>query len=387
MVIPALPFLPGAEKKIFSVDDARQHARRRLPRMVFDYIDGAAGSERALARNREALDGVLLSPRALVNVDKRSLSTRLFDRDWDLPFGISPMGMCNLSWPGGDSMLAEAAQKNGIPIGLSTAASSSIEAMAEKAGDHLWFQLYVGQSIDLGLELVERAATAGCQALILTVDVPVVAARTRDQRNGFKAPLRIGPRQFLDLALHPEWSLRTLQQGVPQLANFSNDDGSNQQFNREEGRGKLTWEFLRTLREHWSGKLIIKGISHPEDAKQAQELGVDAIYVSNHGGRQLDSAPASITRLKQIRQALGTETTLLFDSGVRSGDDIVRALACGADYVFVGRPLLYSMGAAGAPGLQRIIDLLSLQTSTVMAQIGVTAIEQIDQSCLVGSST
>jgi len=287
-------------------------AKRQLPKLVFDYYEGGAGSELALARNRKALDNLLLSPRALVNVDKRDLTTRFLDKDYPLPFGIAPMGMCNLAHPQTDLALAEQAKQRTMPMGLSTAASTSIEEVAAIAGDKLWFQLYVGQSIDLGLELVERAKTSGCQVLILTVDVPVVAERLRDRRNGFQAPMKIGPKQFIDFALHPHWSLRTLKTGTPELANFvsrtpqpdASGDSKIQQFSREEGRGKLTWEFLKTLRDIWKGKLVIKGILHPDDARHAVELGVDAVYVSNHGGRQLDSAPAAITQLRRIREAL-----------------------------------------------------------------------------------
>lgn len=383
MVIPAIPFLPPSLTKLHCVSDARQLARRRLPKLVFDYVDGAAGIESSALRNEQKLAAIELSQRALVNVDQRSLDTHMFERQWKLPFGIAPMGMCKLSWPGGDDILADAARANEIPIGLSTAASSSIEHMCKRAGDNLWFQLYVGQSIELGMELVERARNSGCQTLILTIDVPVVAARIRDQRNGFKAPLKIGPKQFLDFALHPEWSLRTLKDGAPTLANFDTGDDSSQKFNREEGRGKLTWDFLAQLRKQWKGKLVIKGISHVDDAKKAMDYGVDAIYVSNHGGRQLDAAPASITQLIKIRQTLGPDATLFFDSGVRSGDDIVRALACGADFVFLGRPFLYAMAANGACGLQQIIDVLAQQTSTVMAQCGVTSIADISSDILV----
>ncbi len=381
MVIPALPFFPPAT--LHSVPDARLFAQRRLPKLVFDYIDGAAGIEGAALRNQQALAAIELCQRALINVDQRSLTTRVFDREWKLPFGIAPMGMCNLSWPGGDNFLAQAAVANEIPIGLSTAASSSIEYMCDRAGKNLWFQLYVGQSIDLGMELVERAKNSGCETLILTIDVPVVAARIRDQKNGFKAPLKIGPKQFLDFALHPEWSLRSLKAGAPTLANFETGDGSKQKFDREEGRGKLTWEFLVELRRQWKGKLVIKGVSHVDDARKAIDAGVDAIYVSNHGGRQLDAAPAAITRLVEIRKALGPAATLFFDSGVRSGDDIVRAMACGADFVFLGRPFLYAMAAAGESGLQQIIDVLSQQVSTVMAQTGVTSVDQLTEDILV----
>ena len=292
--------------RIFSYSDARTMARRRLPRLVFDYMEGAAGDELAMARNRKALDAVLLSPRSLVDVDQRTLKTSFLKQDWDLPFGIAPMGMCNLAGPGTDQHFASAATHHNIPLGHSTAASSNIESMAAQTGDKLWFQLYVGQSIELGLQLVQRAKDSGCQTLILTVDVPEVAQRLRDKRNGFKAPLKIGPKQFLDFAFHPQWSLTTLAAGVPELANFKNDDGSTQQFNREDGRGKLTWEFLKQLREIWKGNLVIKGIMHTDDARQAADHGVDAIYVSNHGGRQLDSAPASITRLIVLESVILT---------------------------------------------------------------------------------
>lgn len=385
MVLPAIPFFPASAVSLHSIADARLRAQRRLPKLIFDYIDGAAGIEAAALRNQQALAAIELAQRALINVDQRSLATRVFDREWRLPFGIAPMGMCNLSWPGGDNFLSDAAVANDIPIGLSTAASSSIETMCDRAGSNLWFQLYVGQSIELGMELVERAEKSGCETLILTVDVPVVAARIRDQKNGFKAPLKIGPKQFVDFALHPEWSLRTLKAGAPTLANFDTGDGSKQKFNREEGRGKLTWDFLTQLRKRWKGRLVIKGISHVDDARQAMDSGVDAIYVSNHGGRQLDAAPAAITRLVEIRKALGPDATLFFDSGVRSGDDIVRALACGADFVFLGRPFLYAMAAAGEVGLQQIIDVLAQQTSTVMAQTGITSIDGITKDILVQS--
>lgn len=369
--------------RIFSYSDARTMARRRLPRLVFDYMEGAAGDELAMARNRKALDAVLLSPRSLVDVDQRILKTSFLKQDWDLPFGIAPMGMCNLAGPGTDQHFASAATHHNIPLGHSTAASSNIESMAAQTGDKLWFQLYVGQSIELGLQLVQRAKDSGCQTLILTVDVPEVAQRLRDKRNGFKAPLKIGPKQFLDFAFHPQWSLTTLAAGVPELANFKNDDGSTQQFNREDGRGKLTWEFLKQLREIWKGNLVIKGIMHTDDARQAADHGVDAIYVSNHGGRQLDSAPASITRLRQIRRALGSDMPLIIDSGIRSGDDIVRAYASGASFVMVGRPFLFAAAAAGKAGVTRFTDVLAQQTSSVMAQTGVTEIGEISEKMLV----
>ncbi len=373
--------LLGSSARLHSVEDARRAARWRMPKLIFDYVDGAAGAEQAALRNQQSLDDVQLQPRALVNVDKRDISHSFLGTQWQRPFGIAPMGMCNLTWPDADAMLAAAAVSNGMPVGLSTAASSSIEETWERAGENAWFQLYVGQSIDLGLSLVDRAATAGYTTLILTVDVPQVAPRLRDLRNGFKAPLKIGPRQFLDFALHPEWSIRTLLGGTPELANFRTESGHTA-FNREDGRGKITWEFLKQLRDHWKGQLIIKGIMHADDAMQARDLGVDAVYISNHGGRQLDSAPAAITRLPLIRQAVGADCPLLFDSGIRNGESIVKALASGADFVMLGRPYMYGIGAAGADGLQRIIDILSAEISQTMAQIGATGIADLDAGVL-----
>lgn len=370
---------------IHCVEDARRAARWRIPKLIFDYVDGAAVDELTALRNQQALDAITLLPRALTNVDKRSLETHFLGSTWQRPFGIAPMGMCNLTWPDADSFLCEAALEKGMPVGLSTASSSSIEKTFERAGTNAWFQLYVGQSVELGMELVDRAEKAGFETLILTVDVPQVAPRRRDLRNGFKAPLKIGPKQFIDFALHPEWSLRSLKAGVPTLANFQTD-GSNSSFNREAGRGRITWEFLDTLRQRWKGRLIIKGIMRPSDAVKARDAGVDAVYISNHGGRQLGSAPAAITQLPLIREAVGDEFPLVLDSGVRNGESVIKALALGADYVMLGRPYLYGLGAAGKPGLLRIIDLLSAEISTTMAQIGVTEISQLDKEVLGGEA-
>ena len=370
--------------KIFTCADARKYARRRMPRMTFDYIDGSAGDERACAQNVESIEAIRMLPRVLVNVEKRSLQKRLFDETWQLPFGIAPMGMCDLTWPGADAMLARAARQYGMPLVLSTMASSNIEVTAKRAGDHAWFQLYVGQSEEVGFDLVKRAQIAGYRNLILTVDVPEIGSRPREKRNGFQSPVRIGPKQFIDFALHPQWSLSTLRAGVPTLANVNLPDGK--EFKRNEARGKVDWDFLDRLRERWQGKLIVKGVLGCEDALRIRDAGVDAVYVSNHGGRQLDSAPPAIQMLPQIRAAVGADYPLLFDSGVRNGEAVIKALALGADFVFIGRPFLYAMGADGYDGLQQMVELIRSQVDISLAQLGCTDINAIDARYLLGGT-
>lgn len=367
---------------ILNVEDARQAARRRLPRMIFDYIDGAAGTERLNALNQSIFEAHRLQPRVLVNVENRQLGKTILGQQFDLPFGISPMGMCNLAWPDADFMLADAAQKYNIPVCLSTMGSSTIEQMRQRAGENCWFQLYVGASVNEAMSLVDRAEQAGYTHLILSVDVPVVAQRQRDVRNGFKAPLRIGPRQFFDFATHPVWSISSLFNGIPALANIEQNAPDGEKFNRDAGRGATDWSFLETLRQRWPHQLIVKGIMSVDDALQVKQYGADAVYVSNHGGRQLESAPTALEALIKIREVVGNDYPLLFDSGVRSGESVVKALACGADFVFMGRPFSYAVGAGQQRGLNQLVELFSREISSVIAQLGCTNMENIDASVL-----
>ena len=365
-------------------------AQRRLPRMIFDFIDGAAGNVQAMRLNQEGIVKIHLEPRVLVNVDQRSLKKSFLGRCWDLPFGIAPMGMCNLAWPGTDNLLAKAAAQYNMPLALSTMASSTIEAVHNWAGENGWFQLYVGQSEALAMDLIDRAKVAGYPVLILTVDVPQVAPRLRDLRNGFGMPLRIGPKQFWDFATHPRWSIQTLLTGTPKLANVPSDKGpssvpNDKTFNRNAGRGRVDWAFLARVRARWPRTLIVKGVLATEDAQRIQAAGADAIYVSNHGGRQLASAPPAIQMLPLIRDAVGPDYPLLFDSGIRNGEGVVKALALGANFVMMGRPFLYGVGAAGEAGLKAVIDLLSNEVSGTLAQIGRPDIEDIEQSVIVAN--
>ena len=366
------------------LDDLRRAARRRMPGITFALVDGAAGSEISNHLNCDRLEHVRLMPRVLVDISDRTLGKPFLGQNWGLPFGIAPMGMCNLAWPGTDKALAAAAVHYGMPVCLSTFGSSTIEDTRERAGDNAWFQLYVGPSVEGALELVARAEKAGYQYLVLTVDVPVVSARIRERRHGLEVPFRMQPRNFVDFALHPTWVFQTLIEGVPKPANVVLPDAgkSKTTFTRNEIRGHIDWDFLDRLRELWQGKLILKGVMSPADAVRIRDAGADAVYVSNHGGRQLDAAPPAIDMLPQIRAAVGSDYPLIFDSGVRSGEGIVKALALGADFVLLGRAFLYAAGAAGERGVFRLVDLLSEQVALTLGQIGYPDVGTIDRNAL-----
>lgn len=360
---------------IHSSADARRIARRRLPWMVFDYIDGAAGAETGAVRNRAAFDALEFRPRVLRDVSARALSVPLFGGSAGAPFGISPMGMCNLSGPGADMMLARLAARENVPLGVSTVASTAMEPLIEAANGNAWFQLYFSGDGEGTFKLVERAKAAGYKTIILTVDVPEVGRRPRELRHGFTMPFKIGPKQFIDFALHPQWSLAALFKGRPQMANF---DMPGYEFDRTESRAKADWDTLKRLRDMWPGNLVIKGILDAEDAVSLRDAGVDAVQVSSHGARQLESAPAPIVMLKEIRAAVGPDFPLFFDTGLRSGEDVIKAYALGANFTFLGRVLQFAIAAGGEEGLRRLWEVLRSETSITLAQIGATSLRLPD---------
>ena len=361
---------------VFSTEDARRIAHKRLPKMVYDFIEGAAGREVGVSRNEAAFDNIMLQPRVMEDVSERSLKTSIWDQSFDMPFGVAPMGMCNLACPNADKILADLANKFDFPICLSSAASSSIEDMGDWAGSRAWFQLYFSASEAASIAMVDRAREAGYETLILTVDVPQVSRRIRDLRNGFNLPFSMTPSAFWDFATHPKWSLTTLLAGTPSPKNFIDDNGKTR-FNRNGNRAGANWDFFKLLRKKWPGKLIVKGVTSTDDAKRVKNLGADAIYVSNHGGRQLDSVPPAIQLLPLIREAVGSDFPLLFDSGIRNGEDIVKALALGADFAMIGRPALLALGAEGVAGLSALLDCFCEDISVVMAQLGMKSIDDI----------
>ena len=373
-------------QKIFSIKDARELSRKRLPKLVFDFIDGASGDEKLAEINSRALDQIRLEPKVLRNVEKRSLKKKVLDYEFDFPFGFAPMGMTNLSWPGADSMLAAESARNNIPTCVSMASTTTLEKMYELSEGHSWMQLYIFQDENFVMELLDRAKNTGYEVAILTVDVPVLSRRTRDDKNGFSYPFKIGPKQFFDFATHPTWSLSTLLSGIPKPMNYVTSKSGDGIFKRKESRGSTDWDTLKRVRDKWKGKLIIKGVMSPDDAKLIKDAGADAIQVSNHGGRQLDSATAAINMLPLIRKSVGSEFPLIFDSGIRSGSDIVRALAFGADYAMIGRPVMYAMGADGRKGLRRIVEIIKEEASTTLGLVGLNDINDITSNIVIDNT-
>lgn len=361
-------------------EDLRGAARHRLPRVVFDFIDGAAGRETGLARNTQAFDAVSLMTRVLVDPPAGDLSVRLMGQDFALPFGCAPMGMCNLAGPGTDLALARAAARGRFPLGVSTAGSTAVELLMERSGGRAWFQLYVSGSIDEALALVDRAAAAQCSVLTLTVDTPRTGNRPRDTRNAFRTPFRMQLRHFIDFALHPRWSLSTLAAGAPRMVHF---DGLRPGgYDRSAPRRGANWDFLQRLRGHWKGQLVVKGVLNPEDARRLKALGVDAVQVSNHGARQLDSAPTPLQVLPAIRSAVGPDYPLILDGGVRQGEDVVKALALGANFVMLGRPFLYAATARGLSGVNALVDTLADDVRIALAQLGLASVGEIGPQVL-----
>jgi isopentenyl diphosphate isomerase/L-lactate dehydrogenase-like FMN-dependent dehydrogenase len=351
-----------------------------LPRMIFDFIEGGAGRELAVARNQNRFDEILLQPRVLEDVSVRSLETSFLNYSFDVPFGIAPMGMCNLVHHNADKIMCEVARTKNLPFCVSSASSTNLETVRNDTGDNSWFQLYMGNSLEHYMSLIDRAKKAGYQTLVLTADVPQVSRRTRDLRNGFKVPFKIGLRQLIDFAMHPSWSLNKILHGTPRPQNYDSYEGV--KFDRYASRAGLNWELLSQLRDTWQGNLIVKGITSPSDAQKIVSYGVDAIYVSNHGGRQLDSVPAAIDLLPTIRDMVGVEFPIVFDSGIRGGEDVLKALALGANFVMLGRPVLHAIGADGKKGLTSLFDAISEDISVGLAQLGLKNIQQINSSCV-----
>lgn len=370
-----------------SIGDLRELARRRVARMVFDYIDGAAGEERTASRNREALDELRLMPEVLVDVSDRSLSCRLFGDDLAMPMVVGPTGMNGASWPRGDLCLARGAARAGVPFVMSTAATSTLDDVRAAAGPSRWFQLYMLKDRALVLDLLRRVADGGFKVLELTVDTAVGGRRNRDIRNGFTLPFRWSAGNVLDAARHTRWALQMLRQGTPTLKVFAEllGDGARgdtiTDVMQQVLSASFTWREVAWLREHWRGPLVLKGLSAPRHARLARELGVDGAVVSNHGGRQLDGAGSTIEALPAFVEAAGGELTLLVDSGFRSGTDIAKALALGADAVQLGRATLYGLAAAGQPGVERALAILAHELDLAMALCGATRVEQLRGRC------
>ena len=361
-------------------------ARRRLPRILFDYIDGGAGDDAGVRRNRAAFDAYRLRPRYLVDVSGRSLETPLWQWRHTAPFGIAPVGLVGLFRADGELLLAAAARAAGVPYVLSGASIATIEDVARIADGHAWYQLYPAREERISLDLMRRAAQAGMGVLVLTVDLPIPARRERDVRNGFDFAIRMSPSLLLDGLAHPGWALEYLARGgLPAFGNwapYARHGASAREvaeFFVSQSFATQTWRDVEVYRREWPGKLVLKGIQHGEDARRAADLGVDGLIVSNHGGRQLDCLPVAIDVLPSIRAAVGDRLVVMVDGGVQRGSDVAIALCLGADFVFAGRAPTYGVAAHGLAGATRALEILREELDLAMGQLGVTAVSGLRQ--------
>jgi (S)-mandelate dehydrogenase len=373
----------------FSIEELRRAAKRRLPRAVFDFIDGGAEDELTLRANRAAFERQRLLPRVLVDVSSVDTRTDILGLPAQLPIVIAPTGAVGFGWRGGDVALARAAAAFGIPCSLSTSATASIELIADAAPGRRWFQAYFFKDRDFTFGLIERARKAGYEALLFTVDLPVGGKRERDFRNHFSVPFRFTPRNVLDFASRPAWALDMLMNGVPALENLTglaapgasaSKIASSVGYNQD---ASLDWDLLKQVRERWPGKLLVKGVAHPQDAERAVAAGCDGVIVSNHGGRQLDGAIASFDALPAVARAVGGKAAVLMDGGVRRGADVLKALASGAQAVLVGRATLYGVCAAGEAGARRALEILGDELVRAMQLCGARRIADIGPQLLV----
>jgi L-lactate dehydrogenase (cytochrome)/(S)-mandelate dehydrogenase len=368
-----------------NLDDLRKLAKRKLPKIAFDFIEGGVDDEFCLQRNRQAFQRYTLVPRYLADVSLRDQSIMLLGRTYASPFGISPTGLAGLFRPNADLMLAEAAAAANIPYLMSSASNGSIEAAMKIAPRNTWFQIYGTRDEGVNEDLVRRARDAQVETLVVTVDVPVNSNRERNRRNGFSRPLKMTPWIVLEALGHPSWLARYLMNGgIPLMENWAPyaPKGATagqvaDLYGSLTPAPMVTWKTLERIRTLWPGNLVIKGILHPEDASQAVGLGVNAIIVSNHGGRQLDAAPSPVDMLPAIRAAVGDRIELMLDSGVRRGSDIVIAMCLGARFAFFGRPTLYGAAAGGMKGIQKAVDIVRREIDMVMAQIGCNALQSL----------
>jgi len=358
----------------------RQHARRHAPRFAFEYMDGGAGADGGIARNWAALDAVELVPRYGVMPTLPPIGVELFGRRYAAPFGVAPMGGPSIVWPGADELLAQAAQRARVPYVLGLAGGATIERIAQLAPDVFWFQLYRCARDDhaIGFDVVRRVEAAGAHVLVLTLDVPVRTTRAREVAAGIGGAgvFRPTARMMWDILTSPGWALAMLRYGQPRFANMQPYAGPNASLNaviafaRREMTGGFTWDEVARYRERWKRPLVVKGVLHPADAERAAALGVDGIIVSNHGGRQVEALPAAIDCLPAVAAAVDGRASVMMDSGIRSGADVVRALALGAACVFAGKAFLWGLAALGAQGPGHVIDLLAEETQAALGQIG-----------------
>ena len=374
--------------RAWNIGDLREMAKRRLPRAVFDFFDGAAEDEITLRENRAAFERVRIAPKMLTGVERVDTSTTLLGGRSKMPIAVGPTGGIGFGWPFADVGVARAAAAAGIPYTLSTMATASIERIAREAGGRLWFQIYIFRDPKMTAGLLERARQCGYEALMVTVDVPVGGKRERDFYNDFAIRFRFTPRNVLDFATRPLWCLDILRHGMPQLENVAGlapEAKSTAEIASSVGQfwdADFNWDDLKAMRDKWPGKMLVKGTLRADEAERLAAIGVDAVVVSNHGGRQLDGAAAGLDALPPVVRAVKGKMSVLVDGGVRRGVDAIKAVALGAEGVMLGRATLFGAVAAGEAGARRAIEILRDELVRSMQLSGVRSIPEIGPDLL-----
>jgi L-lactate dehydrogenase (cytochrome) len=375
---------------ITSIEDLRQVARRKVPRAFFDYADRGSYAEETMRANREDLERLKLRQRVLVDVSQRDLSTTIVGEPASLPLSLGPIGLCGMQHGDGEILSARAAQAAGIPFTLSTMSICSIEDVAGAVDKPFWFQLYVMRDRGFVRALIERAIAAKCSALVLTIDLQVMGQRHADVKNGMTVPPEIRIKNILDIASKPGWALSVLRGKRKTFGNLAGHVRGMENVNSlsrwiaGQFDPALNWSDVAWIRSLWPGKLIIKGVLDVEDARLAAKTGATALVVSNHGGRQLDGASSSISALPKIADAVGSDIEVMFDGGIRSGQDVLRALALGARSCMLGRAYVYGLGAAGQAGVAKAIDIIRNELDVTMALTGTRRVSEIGPQVLAG---
>ncbi len=373
---------------ILEIADLKKLARRRVPKMFFDYADSGAWTESTYRANESDFQKIKLRQRVLVDISNRTLETTMLGKKVSMPVALAPTGMTGMQHADGEMLAAKAAEDFGVPFTLSTMSICSIEDVASVLKKPFWFQLYVMNDREFVVDLIHRAKAAGCSALVLTLDLQILGQRHKDLRNGLSAPPRFTPKHIWQMATRPNWCMKMLGtkrrtfRNIAGHAKSVTDLASLSAWTSEQFDPHLSWKDVEWIKELWGGPLILKGILDEEDARMAVATGADAIIVSNHGGRQLDGAPSSISMLPRIVDAVGDKVEIHMDGGIRSGQDVLKARALGAQGVFIGRPFLYGLGAMGQQGVTLALDIIRKEMDITMALLGKRDIEQIDRSVI-----
>ncbi len=373
-----------------TIADLKNLAQRRVPKMFFDYADSGAWTESTYQANESDFAKIKLRQRVLVDMTNRTLETTMIGQKVSMPVALAPTGMTGMQHADGEMLAARAAEEAGVPFTLSTMSICSIEDVASVTTKPFWFQLYVMKDKDFVMNLINRAKAAKCSALVLTADLQILGQRHKDLRNGLSAPPKFTPKHIWQMATRPFWCLDMLQTKRRSFGNIVghaknvSDLSSLSSWTAEQFDPQLSWADVAWIKEQWGGPLIIKGICDVEDAKSAAETGADAIIVSNHGGRQLDGAPSSISMLEPIVDAVGHKVEVHLDGGIRSGQDVLKAIALGAKGTYIGRPFLYGLGAMGKEGVTLALSILRKEMDITMALCGKRDINDVNRSILLG---